>query len=111
MAGAGETTFLVGDTSGGSEHFVDGVGEGLGILRVHLNGGVSHGFRQRGGVAGDDGTAAGHGFERGNPKTFVGGGEDEHFGTGVEFVELVHAHVTKEVDAGFKRWRHGFINL
>lgn len=111
MAGAGEAAFLVGDAEGGSEHFVDGIGEGLGVLRVHLNGGIVDGFGKRGGIAGDNRAAAGHGLERGDSKTFIGGRKDEHFGTGVEFVELVHAHVAKEVDARFERGRHGFINL
>ena len=59
---------------------VDSIGDRAGILGVHLESGLADHFGEGRLVGGDDGDAAGHGFEEGHAEAFVGGGGDQEIG-------------------------------
>lgn len=77
----------------------DGFGPFFGFEGTGEHSGVTDDFWDRRGTACDDRASTGHGFERGNAKAFVKGGEAEDEGARVEFAELRTRDRTEEVDA------------
>ena len=89
----------------------DGAHDLVHAIGVEQDGGAIHHFRQRDGVGTGHRAPAGHGFQRGQPETFVKRREDEQVAGVVELQQVVVGDEAEELDAvRHARFARGFVN-